>query len=75
MSDEVKIIDERLRRLADESGLAIAIVDEAGRQVDAVNNNSICRHLNPADEFSPACARFCGRAIEKAFEAGRMIGF
>lgn len=69
------IAGETLSRLADENGLAIAIVDEAARQVVVSNNNSICRHLNPANEFSAACAQFCGKALEKAVEAGGMIGF
>src|SRR5437764_13958862 len=73
--DSIIIGSEIVRRLAEESGLAIAIVDEAARQIDAVNNNSICRHLNPTDEFSAACARFCGEAFEKAFDAGGIIGF
>jgi len=66
---------ETLGRLAEESGLAIAIVDADGRQVVVSNNNSICRYLNPASEFSPGCAHFCGRALEKALDAGKMIGF
>ena len=64
-----------LGRLAEESGLAIAIVDEDARQVAVSNNNSICRNLNPANKFSPACSQFCGKALEKAQEAGKMIGF
>lgn len=64
-----------LKRLADETGTAIALVDEESRQVAAMNNNSICRHLNPGDGFSPACARFCGLAFRMAVEAGQMIGY
>lgn len=66
---------ETLGRVAEESGLAIAIVDDRAHQVAVTNNNSICRNLNPAGEFSPACAQFCGKALEKALEAGTMIGF
>ena len=60
--------------LADESGMAIAYVD-ALQQIDAVNDNSICQSLNPKGEFSSACAQFCGKALEKASEAGRVIDF
>ncbi len=76
MSDAQNIIGgETLGRLAEENGMAIAIVDNAARQVVVSNNNSICRHLNPGNTFSPACAKFCGKALEKALEAGGMIGF
>jgi diguanylate cyclase (GGDEF)-like protein len=76
MSDDPNILyGETLGRLAEETGLAIAIVDGDSRQVAASNNNSICRHLNPSSEFSPACARFCGKAFEKTLKAGKMVGF
>jgi diguanylate cyclase (GGDEF)-like protein len=64
-----------LERLADESGLAIAIAGEGAQQVEEFNNNSICRQLNPGDEFTGPCARFCGAALEKAREAGKAVGF
>ncbi len=67
--------EEAIDRLADESGLAIAIVDGLSREVSTSNNNSICRNLNPSGEFSPDCAKFCGKALEKAVEAGGTIGF
>ena len=60
--------------LAEESGMAIAYVD-AVSQCGAVNDNSICRSLNPDGKFSPACAKFCGRAYEKASDAGEMISY
>jgi diguanylate cyclase (GGDEF)-like protein len=66
---------EEMERLADESGLAIAIVATGARQVTEFNNNSICRSLNPNAEFSAACSRFCGIALEKAREAGKAVGF
>ncbi len=76
MSDTGNIIGgETIGRLAEANGLAIAIVDEDSRQVVVSNNNSICRHLNPGNQFSPACAKFCGQALEKAVEAGGMVGF
>ena len=76
MAEIQNIIDgEALDHLAEENGLAIAVVDEHSRQIAASNNNSICSHLNPTDEFSPACARFCGKAFEKSVEAGKTVGF
>ncbi len=76
MSDTQNIIASgTLSSLAEENGMAIAIVDEDSRQVVVSNNNSICRHLNPANKFSSACSHFCGKALEKALEAGGMIGF
>lgn len=55
--------------LAEESGLAVALVDEASIQIDASNNNSMCRVLNPTSVFSPACSEYCGKAYERAIEA------
>ena len=66
---------ERLDSLADSSGLAIAIVDENSRQIAISNNNSICHNLNPGREFSPECAKFCGKAFGIAVEAGGTVGF
>jgi diguanylate cyclase (GGDEF)-like protein len=64
-----------LERLADESGLAIAIAGEGARQIEEFNNNSICRQLNPGESFAGACARFCGAALERTREAGKPVGF
>ncbi len=75
MSKNPNIDSQALANLARDSGLAIAIVDDEARQVAVSNNNSICRHLNPTGEFSEKCARFCGKALEKAVEAGRPVGF
>jgi diguanylate cyclase (GGDEF)-like protein len=76
MSDRQNKHDQQsFARLADESGMAIAYVDAQSRQIDALNDNSICRSLNPTGEFSPACAEFCGKALEMASEAGEMIAY
>ena len=61
--------------LANESGLAIAIVDGSLREVYVTNNNSICRGLNPSGELSLACAEFCGKALDKVTQAGRTIRY
>ncbi len=55
--------------------LAIAVVDDQGREIYSANNNSICRILNPGGEFSRACAEFCGKAFENTVKAGRVTAF
>src|SRR5436189_5493287 len=70
-----KIEAVSLDELAEKFGVAIALVDENRRQVGAANDNSICRSINPADEFSPECARFCGRVFDKAHEVGKPVGY
>lgn len=55
--------------IADEHGVALVFVDENGI-VSESNNNSICRHLEPSEEFGPRCAEFCGRAFGMANSAG-----
>jgi diguanylate cyclase (GGDEF)-like protein len=64
-----------LDRLADESGLAVVVVDENARELDSANNNSMCRELYYSAEFAPKCAEFCGKAFEKAFEAGAAVDY
>lgn len=64
-----------LDRLADESGLAVVVVDENARELDSANNNSMCRMLYYSDEFAPKCAEFCGKAFEKAFKAGAAVDY
>ncbi len=61
--------------LANESGLAVAIVDGSGREVFVANNNSICHELNPGGEFCPACADFCGTALAEVSETGTISRF
>jgi diguanylate cyclase (GGDEF)-like protein len=67
--------NEMLKRIADKAGVAIAIVDRNGRQILAANNNSICRNLNPGKEFSPECAKYCGRAFEETRKAAGTISY
>lgn len=67
--------NKELKQLADESGLAIAVVDRSGVETGSFNNNSICRSLNPDGEFVSKCKAFCGKALDKALHAGREIGF
>lgn len=60
-------------RFAEESGLAIVIVDESSTEIRISNNNSICRHLYNSGEFAPRCAEFCGKAFQTAHEAGESV--
>ena len=64
-----------IERLAHESGVAIVVVDEQSREIDAANNNSICRVLTASDEFNPRCAEFCGKAYAWATEAGKPVDY
>lgn len=60
--------------IADSAGLAVVITD-ANRIVAAANDNSICRSLNPPDEFIGKCAEDCGRAFERTREAGGFVDY
>ena len=61
-----------LEKIADESGLAVIIVDEKASVLKA-NNNSICEQLYSSEEFAPRCMEDCGRAFERATEAGKTV--
>jgi diguanylate cyclase (GGDEF)-like protein len=67
----IEFTGRELARLAEDRGLAIALADSEGHEISAVNNNSICATINPAGEYSPACAEYCGKAYDKAFTAGK----
>jgi diguanylate cyclase (GGDEF)-like protein len=76
MSEErQKTVGEFLDRLADESGLAVVVIDEDSREISLANNNSICGALYNSEEFAPHCARFCGKAFEMATEAGKAVDY
>ena len=66
---------KELDRLADESGLAIAVVDASMVEVCTANNNSVCQSLNPTGELEGRCKDFCGKALEKSIEAGKAVAF
>ena len=53
-----------LDRLAEETGVAIVVLDENSREVSVSNNNSICRELNSSTEFAPKCGEYCGVAFQ-----------
>ncbi|MEQ1603449.1 MAG: diguanylate cyclase [Pyrinomonadaceae bacterium] len=62
-------------RLADENGVAVALVDQASTEIYVANNNSICRSLNPDGKFNTHCKAFCGTAFEEASEVGSTVAF
>jgi hypothetical protein len=64
-----------LEDLADESGVAIVVLDSDGNEKIAANNNSICGILYPSSEFGPKCAEDCGTALSRAIEAGKPIEY
>lgn len=61
--------------LAEDSGAAVVIVDEASNELSVSNNNSMCAALYPSKEFGPQCAEYCGRAFEMAAEAGKTASY
>lgn len=64
-----------IEKLADESGLAIVVVDEKDHVAAEANNNSMCRELYASKEFAPDCAEFCGKAFQKAHEAAENFSY
>ncbi|HEX8250188.1 MAG TPA: diguanylate cyclase [Pyrinomonadaceae bacterium] len=60
--------------LADESGLAVVLVEgENSSEICVSNNNSICSILYNSAEFAPRCAEYCGEAFRTAHEAGKPV--
>ncbi|MBX3281190.1 MAG: diguanylate cyclase [Acidobacteria bacterium] len=64
-----------LERTAKRHGIAVVVVDEAGKQGPAVNDNSICAVLNPNGVLVGRCARDCGRALERATDGNATISY
>ncbi|MFZ1701308.1 MAG: diguanylate cyclase [Pyrinomonadaceae bacterium] len=62
-------------RLAAKSGLAIAVVDDSGREIYVANNNSICRNLNPSGALQSPCTEYCGKALDHVSKTGKMAAF
>lgn len=76
MSDSRKNTQKTMvEKLADESGLAISVVDENNFVTAEANNNSMCRELYYSKEFAPDCAEYCGKALQKAHEAGEPVSY
>ncbi len=64
-----------LESLAEDSGLAIAVVGENSSALSAANNNSMCRALYSSEAFAPECAKFCGKAYQMAMQAGETVSY
>ena len=62
--------EKNLNAIAEQSGLAVVVVDKDSRALLVSNNNSICGELYSSAEFAPRCAEFCGKAYASAVEAG-----
>ncbi|HEX9960632.1 MAG TPA: diguanylate cyclase, partial [Pyrinomonadaceae bacterium] len=76
MEQDEKTIDWKTVQdsLADESGLAVVLVEgEDSSEICISNNNSMCRILYNSAEFAPRCAEYCGRAFQTAAEAGKPV--
>lgn len=68
------MLTPELERLAESSGIALAAA-EGTRELGAVNNNSICRTLNPAGIYENKCAAFCGAATDEVAAAGGAVSY
>ena len=64
-----------LDRVAEESGVAIAVLDENSKEAAVSNNNSICAALYSSSEFSADCARYCGLAYKNVWQEGKSVDF
>ena len=66
---------QSLDELAEKSGLAIVMTDELSPALSKSNNNSMCEMLYNSEKFAPECEKFCGKAFERATEAGEIIAY
>lgn len=70
--DKEKTWEQAQERIAEASGLAVVLVEgEESATVLKSNNNSICEVLYNSEKFAPCCAKYCGKAVETAHEAGK----
>ncbi len=61
-----RIAEKGIGEVADQTGLAVALVDSDGQTVGVANNNSICESLQASRVHRAGCAEFCGRAFQLA---------
>lgn len=64
-----------IEEIAAANGVSIALADAGGTVPRAANENSVCEALYNSGEFAPRCAEHCGRAYERAREAGEAVAF
>ncbi|HVF31042.1 MAG TPA: diguanylate cyclase [Pyrinomonadaceae bacterium] len=74
MSSEAPKKQKLLDRLAEESSVAIVVLNEDSQEVSVSNNNSICRTLTASPDFSPRCAEYCGKAFQNT-AAGELFEY
>lgn len=63
-------------KFADETGLAILLID--GHQPPALhvsNNNSVCRVVQSSEKHRDLCEPFCGTAFDRMQQAGGQISY
>lgn len=62
--------------IADDTGLAVVLIDGEGLSfVAESNNNSVCKALSISEKFAPSCEKYCGRAFSEATEAAKPLKF
>lgn len=64
-----------LDQTAEESGVAITILDKNGNEVSVSNNNSVCRMLWDDPEYGDLCRQDCGKAFDLVSREGRSVEF
>lgn len=64
-----------LKRLAEDNGVAISIVDGSSREISVSNNNSMCDTLWYSADFAAECDKYCGKAYESATEARGVVDY
>lgn len=63
-------------KLAEESGLAVVLVEDIGLSAIAEsNNNSICEVLTKSEDFSAKCEQFCGRVFNNAVKENKALKY
>ena len=72
MTEEQK---KRIERLAEDTGLAVVLVDERSSVVMAANDNSVCETLCASEEFGSRCGKQCGQAFQMASHTGGPVNF
>jgi diguanylate cyclase (GGDEF)-like protein len=65
----------QIEKIADETGLAIVLMDGNLSVQTEANNNSMCAMLYASEEFAPRCAEFCGRAFQMTDEANEAVSY
>ncbi len=65
MSPQAGKKDKKLDRVAEDNGVAVAVLDAGSHEISVSNNNSICRALTASPDFSPKCAEYCGIAYQR----------